>query len=151
MDQVAVNIGKEGIYVSLSSALLFPSGGANLNADGMDTLDRVARLLNELPNNIRVEAHTDNTPTGTPIYPTNWDLSAARAVTVVRYLQEVGVVDAARLAAVGLGEYRPLYPNDTPEHRTLNRRADILILYPPEDEPRIIDLADLSNPIGRVQ
>jgi chemotaxis protein MotB len=151
MDQVAVNIGKEGIYISLSSALLFPSGGASLNEDGRDTLDRIARLLNELPNNIRVEAHTDNTPTGTPLYPTNWELSGARATTVVRYLQEMGGVDAARLAAVGLGEYHPLYPNDTPEHRSLNRRADILILYPPEDEPKIIDLADLSKPAVRMR
>ncbi|RME82639.1 MAG: chemotaxis protein MotB [Caldilineae bacterium] len=141
--EIAINMGKEGIYISLSSALLFPSGKPELTEDGKRTLDVVAKLLNELPNNIRVEAHTDNTPTGSPIYPTNWDLSAARAVTVVRYLEEVGNVAGERLAAVGLGEYHPLYPNDTPEHRRLNRRADILILYPPEEEPPVIDLRAL--------
>lgn len=139
-DQIAVNIGKEGIYISLSSALLYPSGSTELSEAGKQTLLTIARLLNEIPNNIRVEAHTDDTATGSPIYATNWDLSSARAVSVVRYLDDAGNVDPRRMSAVGLSEYHPLYPNDTPEHRRLNRRADILILYPPEDEPPVIDL-----------
>ncbi|HRJ43640.1 MAG: flagellar motor protein MotB [Caldilineaceae bacterium] len=139
-DQIAINIGKEGIYISLSSALLYPSGSTELGESGKQTLLTIANLLNELPNNIRVEAHTDDTATGSPIYATNWDLSSARAVSVVRFLADNGAVDPQRMSAVGLAEYHPLYPNDTPEHRRLNRRADILILYPPEEEAPIIDL-----------
>ncbi|RME66335.1 MAG: hypothetical protein D6790_00310 [Caldilineae bacterium] len=138
--EIAVNIGEEGIYISLSSALLFPSGSTELGEEAKETLLAIADLLNEIPNDIRVEAHTDNTPTDNPLYNSNWALSAARAVTVVRFLAEQGEVAPERMAAVGLGEYHPLYPNDTPEHRRLNRRADILILYPPEEEPPIIDL-----------
>lgn len=139
-EEIAINIGKEGIYISLSSALLYPSGSTELGEKGRETLQTIANLLNEIPNSIRVEAHTDDTATGSPIYMTNWDLSAARAVTVVRFLSEIGQVDPQRMSAVGLAEHHPLYPNDTPEHRRLNRRADILILYPPEEEPPIIDL-----------
>ncbi|MBX3052720.1 MAG: flagellar motor protein MotB [Caldilineaceae bacterium] len=138
--EIAVNIGKEGIYISLSSALLYPSGSTDLGEDGKTTLQTIATLLNEIPNNIRVEAHTDDTATGSPIYQTNWDLSSARSVSVVRFLADVGQVSPERMSAVGLAEYHPLYPNDSPEHRRLNRRADILILYPPEEEPPIIDL-----------
>lgn len=142
-EQIAVNIGEEGIYISLSSALLFPSGSVNLGEQGKKSLDAIAKLLSELPNEIRIEAHTDDTATGSPIYPTNWELSGARAVSVVRYLQDAGQIASERLSAVGLAEYHPLYPNDTPEHRALNRRADILILYPPEEEPPVIDLQAL--------
>ncbi len=138
-EQVAVNVGEEGIYISLSSALLFPSGSTELGEGGRQTLDAIARLLNEIPNSIRVEAHTDDTSTSSPIYPSNWELSSARAVSVVRYLQG-GNVNPARLAAVGLAEHHPIYPNDTSEHRALNRRADILILYPVDDKPPVIDL-----------
>lgn len=139
-EQIAVNVGEEGIYISLSSALLFPSGSVELTDPGRMTLATLSRLLNELPNHIRVEAHTDDTATLSVIYPTNWELSAARAVSVVRYMQDAGNVDPRRLSAVGMAEFRPLYPNDTPEYRALNRRADILILYPPEEEAPIIDL-----------
>ncbi len=139
-NEIAVNIGKEGIYISLSSALLYPSGSTELGESGKQTLLTIAQLLNGIPNSIRVEAHTDDTPTGSPIYATNWDLSSARAVSVVRYLTDAGQVNPERMAAVGLAQYRPLYPNDTSEHRRLNRRADILILYPPEEEPPVIDL-----------
>jgi chemotaxis protein MotB len=149
-ESIAVNVGKEGIYISLSSALLFPSGSTELGEEGRKTLDAVAKLLNEVPNRIRIEAHTDDTSTSSPIYPTNWELSSARAVSVVRYLQGAGEVDPIRLAAVGLAEYHPLYPNDTPEHRALNRRADILILYPPEETPPIIDL-QLSSTVLQPQ
>jgi chemotaxis protein MotB len=148
-EQIAINMGEEGIYISLSSALLFPSGSTQLGDDGRKTLDAIAQLLNGLPNNVRVEAHTDDTRTGSPIYPTNWDLSSGRAVSIVRYLQDAGQVKPARLSAVGLAEHHPLYPNDTPGYRALNRRADILILYPPEDEPPIIDLQLSSNPRSR--
>jgi chemotaxis protein MotB len=144
-DQIAINIGKEGIYISLSSALLFPSGSTEISQKGQETLDVISELVNEIPNSIRVEAHTDDTATGSIVFPTNWELSSARAVSVVRYLQDIGQVNPNRLAAVGLGEFHPLFPNDSPEHRALNRRADILIIYPPEEEAPVINLQDLDT------
>ncbi|MCD6290011.1 MAG: flagellar motor protein MotB [Anaerolineae bacterium] len=133
---VAVNVRREGIAVTLSGALLFPSGGTELSPQSAKVLDAIARFLAPLPNKIRVEAHTDDLPTNDPRYPTNWELSVARAVTVVRYLIEHGHIQPERLIAVGRAQYAPLVPNDTREHRALNRRADIVILYPPEDEEK---------------
>jgi chemotaxis protein MotB len=77
---------------------------------------------------VRVDGHTDSTPIDSPRYPTNWELSAARAVTVTRYLSESAGLPAARFTAAGYGEYRPLAPNDTREHRAQNRRVEIHIL-----------------------
>ncbi|HEY66270.1 MAG TPA: flagellar motor protein MotB [Caldilineae bacterium] len=131
---VAVNMRREGIAITLSGALLFPSGGTELSPESIEILDEIARFLAPLPNQIRVEAHTDDLPTNDPRYPTNWELSVARAVTVVRYLIEHGNIQPERLIAVGRAEYDPLFPNDSREHRALNRRADIVILYPPEEE-----------------
>ncbi len=132
---VAVNMRREGIAITLSASLLFPSGGVELSRDSLPMLDEIARLLAPMPNPIRVEAHTDDLPTNDPLYPTNWELSAARAASVVRYLIEKGHIQPERLIAVGRAEYAPLFPNDSREHRAQNRRADIVILYPPDDGP----------------
>ncbi len=130
---MAVNMRREGIAITISNALLFPSGGVELSQESTEILDEIARLLAPMPNEIRVEGHTDDVPTNDPLYPTNWELSVARAVSVIRYLIEHGHIQPERLIAVGRAEYDPLFPNDTREHRALNRRADIVILYPPDD------------------
>jgi chemotaxis protein MotB len=139
-ESIAVNFRNEGIVITLSNALLFPSGGVEIGEQSRGTLAEIAELIRPLPNEIRVEAHTDNLPTNSPLYPTNWELSAARAAAVVRYLIENEGIEAARLSALGYGEQRPIYPNDTREHRLLNRRADILILYPSEKMSPIVDV-----------
>lgn len=145
-ESIAVNFRNEGIVITLSNALLFPSGGVEIGEESRGALAEIAELIRPLPNEIRVEAHTDNLPTNSPLYPTNWELSAARAAAVVRYLIENEGIEAARLSALGYGEQRPLYPNDTREHRLLNRRADILILYPSEKMSPIVDvLGNHSN------
>ncbi|GAB4558630.1 MAG: flagellar motor protein MotB [Anaerolineae bacterium] len=141
---VAVNMRREGIAITLSDALLFPSGGVELSEESRALLDDIAEISRPMPNQIRVEGHTDDLPTNDPLYPTNWELSVARAVSVVRYLAEQGGIDPARLSAVGKAEYDPLFPNDTREHRALNRRADIVILYPAEEDVKPINL-DLSS------
>lgn len=143
LPEIGVNMRKEGIVITLSNALLFPSGGAGLDEKSRTTLDKLADLLRVLPNDVRIEAHTDNVPTTDPVFSTNWELSTMRAVTVVRYLSEEGEIPPERLSAVGYGEYHPLFPNDSREHRSLNRRADIIILYPPEEPERVIDLLSL--------
>jgi chemotaxis protein MotB len=138
---MAVNLRAEGIAITLSNALLFPSGGVELGPESRATLDAIAELIRPLPNEIRIEAHTDNLPTNSPLYPTNWELSAARAAQVARYLHDEAGIEANRLAILGYGEYRPLYPNDTREHRMLNRRADIVILYPMAQQSPVVDLS----------
>src|SRR5690606_8747479 len=114
------------IEIELSSGLLFPSGDA-LPLDGaFDLIDRIAAILAPYDNPIHVEGFTDNLPIRSRVYPTNWELSAARAATVVRMLSGGGI-DAGRLAAVGYGEHRPVADNSTAEGRRANRRVVLLV------------------------
>lgn len=111
--------------VRLAEKVLFPSGSATLSRDGKATLAKVADAFKDLKDRIvRVEGHTDNVPIKSAAFPSNWELSAARAIAVVRFLESAGV-DPARLAAAGYGEWQPIAPNDTPEGRAQNRRIEI--------------------------
>lgn len=136
--EIAVNMTYEGVVISLSEALIFEPGGALLSPRAKSTLWAVAEVLGDLPNPVRIEAHTDNVPTNNPLYPTNWELSVARAVTIVRFLAEECGVSPERLTAAGAGEFRPMMDNNSREHRAINRRAEIVILYPMEQE--LLDL-----------
>jgi chemotaxis protein MotB len=115
--------------VKMKDKILFASGSATLGADGRDALRKVAQALRGLTAKaIRVDGHTDNVPTGTSgAFATNWELSSARALAVVRFLQESGV-DPTRLSAAGFGEFQPIQPNDSPEGRSLNRRIEITLV-----------------------
>ncbi len=114
--------------VKMTDKILFASGSATIGQDGKSALKNVAGALrNILGKTIRVEGHTDNVPTGgNGPFPTNWELSAARALAVVRFLQEQGV-DPTRLVASGRGEFQPIAENDTAEGRSLNRRIEIVL------------------------
>jgi chemotaxis protein MotB len=115
--------------VKMKDKILFASGSATVGADGRAALKKVAEALRGLQGKaIRVDGHTDNVPTGgAGGFPTNWELSAARSLAVVRFLQENGV-DATRLSGAGFGEFQPVSGNDTPEGRSLNRRIEIVLL-----------------------
>ena len=128
--QINVNTNVEGIIISLSDALAFESGSADLRPEATETLHKIAQVLLTTENRIRVEGHTDNLVTNNPLYPTNWELSAMRAVTIVRYLIEHEGIAPARLAAAGYAEFKPVAGNDNRSNRALNRRADIVIIYP---------------------
>jgi chemotaxis protein MotB len=128
--RVEVGASREGIVISLAGNLLFDSGKADLKPRGMIMLDTLAERLRTMPNEIRVEGHTDNIPIATALYPSNWELSSARATTVSRYLSEHSEIAPIRLAAAGYGEFRPLAPNDTREGRARNRRVDLVVLFP---------------------
>jgi chemotaxis protein MotB len=121
----------EGTVISLSGSLLFPSGRAEIRPEALRVLERIAELLRPLRNKIRIEGHTDDLPPPTTLYPTNWELAAARALAVLRYFAGPGGVDPARLSSVSYGEYRPVVPNTSVANRARNRRADIVILYTP--------------------
>lgn len=114
------------VEIELNSSLLFPSGDALPNDQAFELVERVARILAPFDNPIRVEGFTDNLPISTSQYPTNWELSAARAGSVVRMLVADGVAPS-RLAAVGYGEFQPIADNETLEGRARNRRVVLVI------------------------
>lgn len=118
------------ITISLADNLLFDSGSADLKPGSQDVLLEVAGALRGLPNELRVEGHTDNVPVNSPDFPTNWELSSARATRVLRVLTEEGGLDPAQLSTAGFADTHPLGDNATVEGRALNRRADIVIVYP---------------------
>ncbi len=116
----------EGYAIRLSSPVLFDLASADLKPQGRSALRKVAELLAKTDDPVRVEGHTDNVPIHSDRFPSNWELSTARALSVLKFLNAHGV-DARRLSAVGYGEFRPLMPNDTPEHRNINRRVEIYV------------------------
>jgi chemotaxis protein MotB len=115
------------IEVEMKTDILFPSGSARLADSAVDIIEQLGRVLAPFPNPIRVEGHTDNKPIKTAVFYSNWELSAARAGSVVRVLSTYGV-NADRLAVIGYGEQRPLKGNDTEVGRNANRRVVIVIL-----------------------
>ncbi len=125
----------EGVVIGMSGALLFDSGKVELRPEATEVLAEVAKVLRPLPNPLRIDAHTDNIPPESPTYPTNWELSAARAVSVARFLIEEGGIQPERMAAAGYAEYRPVASNDTRENRARNRRAEILVQSVPPPKP----------------
>jgi chemotaxis protein MotB len=127
---VEIGASREGIVISLAGNLLFDSGKSDLKPRGMTLLDTLAERLRTMPNEIRVEGHTDNIAIATPLYPSNWELSSARATTVGRYFAEQSDIAPNRLIAAGFGEFRPIAPNDSREGRARNRRVDLVVLFP---------------------
>lgn len=120
------------LTVNILDRILFDSGEADLKADGSEVLKKVAAILVEHPNlTIHVVGHTDDIPIKAAArkrFPSNWELSTARATAAVRFLTEQAGVDPRRLGVVGYGEYRPVADNSTPEGRARNRRIAITIL-----------------------
>ncbi|HAE61913.1 MAG TPA: chemotaxis protein MotB [Eubacteriaceae bacterium] len=129
---VNVSLNRSGVFVDIKEAILFESGEADLKTGGKEILNQLEGLFLQFPNEIVVEGHTDNVPIKTASYPTNWELSADRAVTVVRYLCEEKSVPERRLSAIGYGEHRPIADNDTASNRALNRRVNLLIIMDEE-------------------
>jgi chemotaxis protein MotB len=118
---------KRGVEISLKDVVLFSPAEATLKPSSFTTLDAFVKLINALPNPISIEGHTDNVPIGRGPFASNWELSAARAVSVLHYFEEHGI-DEKRLHFVGYGEFQPISPNDTNENRQANRRVNIVIL-----------------------
>ncbi len=122
---------KDKLTVNMVDKILFDSGSAVVKAKGQKVLDRVAEILKKVTDRqIRVEGHTDNVPISASLaerFPSNWELSTARATTVVRYLQSRGL-DPKILSAGGYGEYQPVAPNDTDVNKAKNRRIEIVLV-----------------------
>ncbi len=131
--QVQTKITREGkkrelIISLLSDKPVYDSGSAELKPQTELILDAVYGQLKSRQNEVRVEGNTDNVPISNAQFPSNWELSSARATGVARYLVEQKGLSPLRISALGYGEYRPKFPNDTDEHRAANRRVDVVIL-----------------------
>ena len=124
---VGISQSKRGVVIDISASSLFKTGDATLQPEVLDVLQQVAAVLSREDQSIEVEGHTDDVPIKTAQFPSNWELSSARASSVTRMLIDNGVA-AKRLAVVGLAENQPLAPNDSPENRAKNRRVTITIL-----------------------
>lgn len=133
-DELSVEIKNGKVYVSMSDKLLFKSGSAAVETKGKEAIKVLAGVLEKNPDiDILIEGHTDNVPIKTAVYQDNWDLSVARATSIVRILTVDYKILPTRLTASGKGEYSPRATNETPEGRALNRRTEI-ILSPKLDE-----------------
>jgi chemotaxis protein MotB len=117
-----------GLVVRMQAKGFYDPGDVGVRVDALPVLDKIGKVLAAAHNNIRVEGHTDNGPTSSTRYPSNWELSTARASWLVRYLIQNAHVEPQLLEAAGFAEYRPLAPNDTEAGREKNRRVEILIL-----------------------
>lgn len=125
-NEVHLSLSSKGLVMRLADRALFDLGVADLSPKALPLLEKVGAIISKTPYLVLVEGHTDNLPINTPRYPSNWELSTARAVNVLRYFIDNHQITAQRLSAVGFGEYQPLVPNDTIEHRAQNRRVEII-------------------------
>lgn len=126
-DMVNVTRDELWVEVELNTTFMFPSGSARLEDEAVPVLRKVAQVLQKYPNAIQVEGFTDNLPINTPIFRSNWELSAARAASVVHLFMNVGV-QPERMSAIGYGEYQPVVENTTAEGRRKNRRVVVVVL-----------------------
>jgi chemotaxis protein MotB len=129
---VDVHIEKRGVVVSLrTDSAMFKSGSAVLEPQAGEFIHAIAGFLltpAQRPRMLKIEGNTDDVPISTPLYPTNWELSTSRAVSVTRHLSEHDGISPQRLAAIGFSEWHPVVPNTSDANRLLNRRVDIVVL-----------------------
>ncbi len=125
---VEVSQDSRGVVVHLAEELLFPSGSATLKTSSLSKLDKLGEVLATLPNDLRVEGHTDDVPINTPTFPSNWQLSVARAMNTGDYLMSRHGLSPERVTIVGYSQYKPLVPNTSDENKAKNRRVDIVII-----------------------
>ncbi|MEO5924562.1 MAG: flagellar motor protein MotB [Bryobacteraceae bacterium] len=126
--KIQIKMTDRGLVVSFAQAALFPSGEDFISADAYASIGKVAAAITRLPNPVRLEGHTDARPINTPRFHSNWDLSSARAIALLKILSERFSVPTGKLSVAGYAETAPLASNDTEEGRGRNRRVDIIVL-----------------------
>jgi len=134
LNQLKFIIDKRGLVLRFSESFFFDSGEATLRPEVIPLINALALSLQKIPNHIRIEGHTDSVPIRTFRFPSNWELSTARATTIVHYFLTHFKFEPTRLSAAGYGEFRPIASNQTAEGRSQNRRVDIVILSSKEKE-----------------
>ena len=125
---VAIQMGRDGLVISLREAGFFDSGSAAPRADAVPTLRQIAAILGRTPYDLRVEGHTDDVPIHTAGFDSNWELSTARATRIARLFLEMKAIPPDRLSAAGYGEFHPVASNATAEGRAENRRVDLVVM-----------------------
>ncbi len=141
--QVNVRLEEGRLIIALANDLLFDAASASIDEQAITFLSDLGGVLVDLPQPIQVEGHTNSVPINTEAFPSNWELSTARATAVLRFLVEQAGVSASRIHAAGFADQRPIADNVSAEGRAANRRANVVILFPPDE------LAEsLPAPIG---
>jgi len=146
LDLFQVETDPRGVVVTLDETLLFPSGSARIDDAAAPALGAIAEVLADLDNQILVEGHTDSVPTSGTVWPTNWELSAARATAALRELNESYGLAGTRLSAVGHADTRPRSTNDTAEGRAQNRRIEIVVLV--ENDSAVVTEVPLVDDVA---
>ena len=146
--KVRVTQSRRGISIEINANVLFSPGQAELEPGSLDALLAVAEQLKNEPFNMEITGHTDNVPIRSPVFPSNWELSAVRASSVVRLLAENGIAPE-RLYAIGREASQPIAPNDTPENRARNRRVELMILSSMPDTIEEIPVQPQPAPASR--
>jgi len=145
-DLVELRLKDDRVEIELKTSVLFSSGSARLVTDAIPILEEVSTVLKSFPNPVQVEGFTDNVPIQTLAFPSNWELSASRAASVVHLFMKYGV-RPERMTAIGYGEYRPIAENDTPEGRVKNRRV-VIVIPAGEDSRTQLGLERPPQPLG---
>lgn len=127
-NKATLEITRRGLIVSLKEAGFFNSGQASIKADAYELINTIAEVMTKYNNPLRLEGHTDNVPISTAQFPSNWELSTARATNGLKYLLKNFDVDANKISATGYAEFRPIADNSTAEGRARNRRVDLVML-----------------------
>jgi chemotaxis protein MotB len=125
---IALEMGRDGLVISLREAGFFDSGSATPKAEAMPTLRTIANRLGATPYDLRIEGHTDNVPIHNAEFDSNWELSSARATRLARLLLEMKAIPPDRLSAAGYAEFHPVASNETAAGRAENRRVDLVVL-----------------------
>lgn len=126
--KVTLEITRRGLIVSLKEAGFFNSGQASIKPEAYELINTIAEVMTQYNNPLRLEGHTDNVPISTAQFPSNWELSTARATQGVKYLMKNFEVDSNKISATGYAEFRPIADNATAEGRAKNRRVDLVML-----------------------
>ncbi len=138
---VSIQMGRDGLVISLREAGFFASGSATPKPQTVDTLSEIASSLSHTPYDLRIEGHTDNVPIHNAQFDSNWELSTVRATNIARILLELKAMPPDRISAAGYAEFHPVASNDSDEGRAQNRRVDLVVL------PRIkINFSEPSHP-----
>jgi chemotaxis protein MotB len=126
-----------GVVVSIADKFFFESGSASLKGASAEILDKIAAILLQYTNMIQIEGHTDNIPIKNMEFPSNWELSASRAINVAKYFMSSHNIQPERISTIGYSEYKPVAPNDTTQGRAKNRRVEIVMLTEEESRKKL--------------
>jgi len=147
-DKVSAEVTRRGLTISLREAGFFDSGSAEIRVSSYPVLAKIAESLSDYANEIRVEGHTDNIPINTHAFPSNWELSTARATNIVKHLLNYYKFDPEKLSAAGYAEFRAAADNGSPEGRSKNRRVDIVVLSGDGERSEPQDYKHAALPAG---